>query len=418
MYHVAVRLLNYMKKPGTIGYKGLVCVGATALSGLAGYYGDAAEQPDYKNEVHDDEEPRTDTERIITGSDAAEQPDFKNEVHHEESRTWAETVQIIKGIHKNYKNEVHDDEEPRTDTERIITGSDAAEQPDYKNEVHDDEEPRTDTERIITGSDAAEQPDYKNEVHDDEEPRANTVRIITGSKKDEDVDLQSLLFQCDVLRCGRPASVEMALRCLQRYKATFGEDPDYMCRLARTYIDMHNITEEPDKKKSCAVDGRDEAESVLMKKSLNPDCHKQFAILTALNFQFDDQLGKTKTNHILKQHLDRFFTLGGTDPVCHFLMGHWCYNMCRLTELEKTSADSVTLKWPSMHDALEHFLRADKNVCGSSVSLKRHIARCYVELGLDSEARSWVGDVLVDSVRDLDLSTVINELQNVVFSTD
>ncbi|XP_028827588.1 serum response factor-like [Denticeps clupeoides] len=191
MYHVAVRLLNYMKKPGTIGYKGLVCVGATALSGLAGYYG--YKKMSRRRELppaevqHEESQTRTlqlqcsstssktaevggaapvhdkaaRTVRIITCSDAAEQPDFKNEVHHEESRTWAETVQIIKGIHKNYKNEVHDDEEPRTDTERIITGSDAAEQPDHKNEVHDDEEPRTDTERIITGSDAAEQPDQE-----------------------------------------------------------------------------------------------------------------------------------------------------------------------------------------------------------------------------------------------------------------
>ncbi|KAL0967545.1 hypothetical protein UPYG_G00253600 [Umbra pygmaea] len=204
-------------------------------------------------------------------------------------------------------------------------------------------------------------------------------------------ELALLLAQSDILHTGDARLKAEGFHLLLANKPQYGDSREFLWRLARAYNDMYDSTKDKHEKKLFAEQGREEAEGALKKNGLNAECHKWFAVLTALTSQYETMHGKLKSSHVLKEHLDRAIAYKDDDPLCFYLLGRWCYEVSTLGWLEKKAAAALYDKPPmsTLHDALENFLKAEELNPGFSKTVRLYIAKCHNELGNVSEARNW-----------------------------
>ncbi|XP_070705331.1 regulator of microtubule dynamics protein 3 [Pempheris klunzingeri] len=204
-------------------------------------------------------------------------------------------------------------------------------------------------------------------------------------------ELALLLAQSDILHTGDASLKAEGFRLLLDNRAEYGDNREFLWRLARAYSDMYESTEDKEEKKTYAQQGREEAELALKKNGLSAECHKWFAVLTGQTSQHESMHGKLKSSHILKEHLDRAIALRDDEPMCFYLLGRWCYEVATLDWLEKKAAAALYQSPPTstLHDALENFLKAEELSPGFSKTVRLFIAKCHKELGNLSEATNW-----------------------------
>ncbi|CAB1435129.1 unnamed protein product [Pleuronectes platessa] len=204
-------------------------------------------------------------------------------------------------------------------------------------------------------------------------------------------ELALLLAQSDILHTGDPSLKAEGFRLLLDNRAEYGDNGEFLWRLARAYIDVYESTEDKQKKMIYAQQGRMEAELALKKNGLNAECHKWFAVLTGLCSQYEGMHGKLKSSLLLKEHLERAIFLRDDDPMCFYLLGRWSYEVATLDCFERKAAAALYHSPPysTLHDALEIFLKAEELSPGFSKAVRLYIAKCHKELGNISEATNW-----------------------------
>uniref|UniRef100_A0A2K5R8J8 Regulator of microtubule dynamics protein 3 n=1 Tax=Cebus imitator TaxID=2715852 RepID=A0A2K5R8J8_CEBIM len=179
-------------------------------------------------------------------------------------------------------------------------------------------------------------------------------------------DVLPLLQQADEMHQGDEHGKREGFQLLLNNKLAYGSRQDFLWRLARAYSDMCELTEEVSEKKSYALDGKEEAEAALEKGEESADCHLE--------------------------HVDKAIALQPENPMAHFLLGRWCYQVSHLSWLEKKTATAL-LESPlsaTVEDALQSFLKAEELQPGFSKAGRVYISKCYRELGKNSEARWWM----------------------------
>ncbi|KAJ8341446.1 hypothetical protein SKAU_G00337370 [Synaphobranchus kaupii] len=226
------------------------------------------------------------------------------------------------------------------------------------------------------------------EEQEEEEKKKPSLRLDTEILSEE---LALLLSQSDALHSGGSQQKAEGFQLLSSNKSMYGENKEFLWRLARAYNDMYEVTEDKEQKKLHAEQGREEAEAALQMDDLSAECHKWFAVLTGLTSHYDSMHGKLKSSHVFKEHIDKAIALKADDPLCFYLLGRWCYEVASLGWLEKKAAAALyeTPPTASLHDALENFLKAEELSPGFSRAARLYIAKCYQDLGKISEARSW-----------------------------
>nr|XP_017496688.2 regulator of microtubule dynamics protein 3 isoform X3 [Manis javanica] len=217
-------------------------------------------------------------------------------------------------------------------------------------------------------------------------------------------DVLPLLRQADELHQGSEQGKREGFQLLLNNKLAYGNRQDFLWRLARAYSDMCELTEEVTKKKSYALNGKEAAEAALEKGDENAECHQWYAVLCGQLAEHEGIQRRIQSGFSFKEHVDKAIALQPENPIAHFLLGRWCYQVCHLSWLEKKTAAAL-FESPlsaTVEDALQSFLKAEELQPGFSKAGRVYISKCYRELGKNSEARQWMKLAL-------DLPDVTNE---------
>ncbi|XP_016075900.1 PREDICTED: regulator of microtubule dynamics protein 3 isoform X2 [Miniopterus natalensis] len=229
--------------------------------------------------------------------------------------------------------------------------------------------------------------DLEAEVASGPVPRALEAEGLPGLE-----DVLPLLQQADELHQGSEQSKREGFQLLLNNKLAYGSRQDFLWRLARAYSDMCELTEEVSEKKSYALNGKEEAEAALEKGDENAYCHQWYAVLCGQLAEHEGIQKRIQSGFSFKEHVDKALALQPENPMAHFLLGRWCYQVAHLSWLEKKTATAL-FESPlsaTVEDALQSFLKAEELQPGFSKAGRVYISKCYRELGKNSEARQWV----------------------------
>uniref|UniRef100_A0A8C9AJQ5 Regulator of microtubule dynamics protein 3 n=1 Tax=Prolemur simus TaxID=1328070 RepID=A0A8C9AJQ5_PROSS len=205
-------------------------------------------------------------------------------------------------------------------------------------------------------------------------------------------DVLPLLQQADELHQGDEQGKREGFQLLLNNKLAYGSRQDFLWRLARAYSDMCELTEEVSEKKSYALNGKEEAEAALEKGDESAECHQWYAVLCGQLAEHEGIQRRIQSGFSFKEHVDKAIALQPENPMAHFLLGRWCYQVSHLSWLEKKTAAAL-LENPlsaTVEDALQSFLKAEELQPGFSKAGRVYISKCYRELENNSEARRWM----------------------------
>lgn len=205
-------------------------------------------------------------------------------------------------------------------------------------------------------------------------------------------DMLPLLRQADQLHQGREQSKREGFQLLLNNKLVYGGRQDFLWRLARAYSDMCELAGEASEKKSYAQNGKEEAEAALAQGDDSADCHQWYAVLCGQLAEHEGIQKRIQSGFSFKEHVDKALALRPGNPMAHFLLGRWCYQVAHLSWLEKKTATALSESPLSatVEEALQSFLKAEELQPGFSKAGRVYISKCYKELGKNSEARQWV----------------------------
>uniref|UniRef100_A0A8C3X2F1 Regulator of microtubule dynamics protein 3 n=1 Tax=Catagonus wagneri TaxID=51154 RepID=A0A8C3X2F1_9CETA len=201
-----------------------------------------------------------------------------------------------------------------------------------------------------------------------------------------------LLQQADELHQGGEQGKREGFRLLLESKLAHGSRQDFLWRLARAYSDMCELAEVASEKKSHALSGKEAAEAALEKGDENAECHQWYAVLCGQLAEHESIQKRIQSGFSFKEHVDKAIALQPENPMTHFLLGRWCYQVSHLSWLEKKTATALSESPLSatVQDALQSFLKAEELKPGFSKAGRIYISKCYRELGKNPEAKQWV----------------------------
>lgn len=209
-------------------------------------------------------------------------------------------------------------------------------------------------------------------------------------------DVLPLLQQADRLHSGNEQDKREGFLLLLNKKLAYKSRQDFLWRMARAYSDMCELSEEVEEKKSYAQNGKEAAEAALEKGDENAESHQWYAVLCGQLAEHEGIQKRIQSGFSFKEHVDKTLALQPENPMAHFLLGRWCYQVSHLSWLEKKTATAL-FEAPlsaTVEDALQSFLKAEELQPGFSKAGRIYIAKCYKELGKNTEAREWMKQAL------------------------
>ncbi|KAM7325046.1 hypothetical protein ACRRTK_015299 [Alexandromys fortis] len=203
----------------------------------------------------------------------------------------------------------------------------------------------------------------------------------------EELKLDVLLQKVDRLRLNEATKVE-SFELLCDHKEKFSEEIEFLWRLTRAYGDMYKLSTNTQEKKHYANIGKTLGERAITRAPMNGHCHLWYAILCGYVAEFEGLQNKINCGYLFKEHLEKAIQLLPEEPLLYYLKGRYCYNVSKLSWIEKKMAATLFGEIPSstVHEALHNFLKAEELQPGYSVSNYMFVAKCYVDLEESQDA--------------------------------
>ncbi|XP_055342145.1 regulator of microtubule dynamics protein 3-like [Paramacrobiotus metropolitanus] len=192
--------------------------------------------------------------------------------------------------------------------------------------------------------------------------------------------------------------VTQALELIKSKQPTFGEDPEYLWRLAKATFIYGNQCLKHDVPSRIALmkEAKQYADAARKLNNSHPDVLKWCALTTGGLARYAETTQKINyglaTRDLLQQALD----LRPNDASLHHILGRWNYEISQLGWVERTAVRAIFGKYAqvTVEDAKRCFLEAEKLKPKMFKSNMYYIAKCFAQQGNKSEARKWLTEAL------------------------
>ncbi|NXU93484.1 RMD3 protein, partial [Xiphorhynchus elegans] len=208
-------------------------------------------------------------------------------------------------------------------------------------------------------------------------PEEETSLRVEPSLEEEGEALGQLLEQADRLHAGDERDRREGFQLLLNNKLAYGEQREFLWRLARAHSDMWELTENEEEKQSYASEGKRELELASQNWDQSAECHQWFAILSGQQSEQESIPKRIQAGCVFKEHIDKAIELKPEDPQLYYLLGKWCYQVAHLGWLEKKTVSALfeTPPTATVQDALQNFLRVEELSPGFSKAGRVYIAK-------------------------------------------
>ncbi|CAH2253068.1 regulator of microtubule dynamics 2 [Pelobates cultripes] len=216
-----------------------------------------------------------------------------------------------------------------------------------------------------------------------------------GSKTKKEADkIRYVLKEADKKHSGSESEKQEGFRMLLNNKEKFENHVEFLWRLARAYSDVYYIESDYEEKKNYASEGKLVAERAIELNDSSAESHRWFAIMCGYMSEYDNVQNKIKNGYLFKEHLDKAIELNPHDPLQYYLLGRWCYEVSRLSWIERKVAATLFGNPPTatVQDALNYFLKAEEMHPGYSKYNYVFLAKCYRDLGQKTKALKYCND--------------------------
>lgn len=217
---------------------------------------------------------------------------------------------------------------------------------------------------------------------------------LTEVKKSISFEEKKRLFygKVDELYAGGDEDKETAMRMLQDNEFHYKDDWEFLWRLGRSHISLHEMRGLVVEKKTHAIASLQYTEEALKLYEPSADVHKWYAIALGTMTDYISTKEKITNGFKLKEHILRALELSPSDATLHFMMGRWCYGVYMLSWVERKLAATLFATPPesTIEDALKYFLKAEEINSGFYKANQLYIAKCHYEMSEYDEAKRWL----------------------------
>ncbi|KAM4693017.1 regulator of microtubule dynamics protein 2 [Discoglossus pictus] len=227
------------------------------------------------------------------------------------------------------------------------------------------------------------------EVESEDERGWSHSNDVTATNEED--KLLTFLKQADTKYHGSNLDKQKGFQILSDMEEKYGNNAEFLWRLARAYGDMFDMTDDANEKKNYAETGKCVAGRAVELDDLSARSHQWYAIMCGYLSEFDSVQNKIKNGYLFKEHLDRAIELDPRDPLQYYLLGRWCYVVSQLSWIERKVAATLFGNPPTstIQEALQYFLKAEELHPGYSKYNYVFLAKCYKDLGQKGNALKY-----------------------------